>query len=246
MTKTIGTLVVAGALILLPSKALTDDDDDDLFTYEEGATSVAVDAVTPATPAPSEQPPTPPPAQPPAPPTQASTASTLPAGQWVYTNQYGWIWMPYANQYTWVPEDGWGAPWLYVYYPVYGWCWIDAPWVWGIGPWPYFGFYGAVNFSWYGHGWWRQPYRWHYAPPRSAVLGVRSAPSRTWGGHVSPAPLGSRVYGQHAGPMGREARGPVYRAPESRAPAGGGWGGGRAGGGWGGGGRGGGGHFGRR
>ncbi|HET6336641.1 MAG TPA: hypothetical protein VFG30_25635, partial [Polyangiales bacterium] len=27
-------------------------------------------------------------------------------GQWVYTSQYGWVWMPYSQSYTYVPDDG--------------------------------------------------------------------------------------------------------------------------------------------
>jgi len=60
---------------------------------------------------PDLQPPAPP-QQPPAPPVEAQgqaqpevqqpVAAGQPAagGQWVYTNDYGWIWMPYGNQYV--------------------------------------------------------------------------------------------------------------------------------------------------
>jgi hypothetical protein len=47
--------------------------------------------------------------------------------------------------------------------------------MWGYGPWPYFGVYGAVGFGWYGHGWWRTPTRWRYAPGPALPL----RPSRT-------------------------------------------------------------------
>jgi len=94
---------------------------------------------------------------------QAEEQRQTPAGQWVYTQQYGWVWMPYGDEYTSVPPDGYGEPYEYVYYTAYGWTWVDAPWVWGIGPWPYFGVYGPSLFGWYGHGWWRSPWRWHYA-----------------------------------------------------------------------------------
>ena len=60
------------------------------------------------------------------------------------------------DTYTWVPADGWGEPYMYVYYPSFGgWTWVAAPWVWGFGPWPYFGAYGAFGFDWYAAGWWR-------------------------------------------------------------------------------------------
>src|SRR4030095_15965018 len=44
------------------------------------------------------------PADVPAPPSpqvdsSVTTAQSAPAGQWVYTDQYGWVWMPYAQEY---------------------------------------------------------------------------------------------------------------------------------------------------
>jgi len=116
-------------------------------------------------------PPGAPPAQPPAaqaePPDEASAPAAVeedasPPGQWVYTSQYGWVWMPYGDGYTSVPPDGWGEPYEYVYVPVYGWEWVVAPWIWGWGPWPFFGEVGPIYFGWYGHGWWRHPDRFHF------------------------------------------------------------------------------------
>jgi hypothetical protein len=40
----------------------------------------------------------------------------VPAGQWVYTQQYGWVWMPYGDAYSYVPPDGQGQPYEYVVY----------------------------------------------------------------------------------------------------------------------------------
>jgi hypothetical protein len=71
-------------------------------------------------------------------------------GQWVYTAQYGWIWMPYGASYTYAAAGAY--PDMYVYYPAYGWRWVVAPWVWGIGPRPYFGVYGWARYGWYGRG----------------------------------------------------------------------------------------------
>jgi hypothetical protein len=105
-------------------------------------------------------------------PGDVAQAAGVPEGQWVQTQQYGWVWMPYADAYTWTPVDGYGEPAMYVYRPAFGWCWLAAPWVWGIGPWPYFGVHGYVHFGWYGHGWWRTPHHWHYRPGHFA---------RTWG-----------------------------------------------------------------
>jgi hypothetical protein len=145
---------------------------------------------------PAEAPPAPPSRTPPAPPAQAQAqGSPAPAGQWVYTQQYGWVWMPYGDAYTYAPPDGYGEPYMYVYVPVTGWAWVGAPWVWGWGPWPFFGFIGPRHFAWYGHGWWRYPWRWHYRPVpfpgafgqrfvlRGGVLG-RGAPGHAIGGRV--------------------------------------------------------------
>jgi len=93
---------------------------------------------------------------------QAVDGGTVPAGQWVYTQQYGWIWMPYGDAYSYVPGNGVGQPYEYVYYPSYGWTWVGAPWIWGYGAWPYFGASGPARFGWYGHGWWRSPARWTF------------------------------------------------------------------------------------
>ncbi|HEX9401946.1 MAG TPA: hypothetical protein VF912_17685 [Anaeromyxobacter sp.] len=118
-------------------------------------------------PAPQQAPPAPPSAIPPAPPRAQAPApqqAPVPPGQWVYTAQYGWIWMPYSDAYTYAPPNGYGEPYMYVYYPVYGWTWLAAPWVWGWGPWPAFGLRGPAFFAWYGWGGWRQPWRTHFHP----------------------------------------------------------------------------------
>ena len=89
-------------------------------------------------------------------------AAPAPAnGQWVYTSQYGWVWMPYGAAYTYLPAGAY--PDMYVYFPVYGWRWVVAPWVWGVGPRPYFGVYGWTRYAWYGHGFGRW-YGYHGGP----------------------------------------------------------------------------------
>lgn len=203
MMKRIGTLMLSGGLIVLPSLARAE------AAYSGGAVAGAtVETGSPPTSAPTGVPPAPP-AQTPAPPTRASPA--VPSGQWVYTSQYGWIWIPYSNAYSYVPHDGYGEPWLYVYYPVYGWIWLSAPWIWGIGPWPWFDVWGPTHFWWYTAGWWRQPWRWRYAP--TSGVGYRGpvvspSPYR-WNraGAVSPAPMrggfGGRVYGGQVTGHGR-------------------------------------------
>src|SRR5262249_16173672 len=78
-------------------------------------------APQPNTPAPTNAPP-PPPDQPPVPPEQtdsqvvASAPEQQPAaqGQWVYTSQYGWVWLPYGAQYTYEPTVEGAYPYSYV------------------------------------------------------------------------------------------------------------------------------------
>jgi hypothetical protein len=164
--------------------------------------------------------PTPPPPEAvPAPPAQrpqapgASQAPPARAGQWVHTDQYGWIWMPYGDAYTYAPPDGYGEPYAYVYAPAYGWTWLVAPWVWGFGPWPYFGVHGPFLFAWYGHGWWRSPWRFHFAGGFRggfvghrgfAPHGWRAAPARGgWAGRGAPGGRGFAVHGGGGGGGGR-------------------------------------------
>jgi hypothetical protein len=89
--------------------------------------------------------------------TSAPAARPLPppqprAGDWVYTAQYGWLWMPYDRGYTYV-VDGTDTASMYVYSPRLGWRWVAAPWVVGIGPVPRWGRFGPRRFVWYSHPW---------------------------------------------------------------------------------------------
>jgi hypothetical protein len=169
--------------------------------------SMAQDIEQPPVPSPEVAPP--PPLASPVPPSQAllpapengTTAAPPVAGQWVYTDQYGWVWMPYGAQYTYLPPGG-AAPDMFVYYPAYGWRWVVAPWVWGLGPRPYFGVYGVVRFPWYGRGfghWYGFAPRYHGWVARGYWVGNRWASPRfvapphpiVRGGHV-PERLGGR------------------------------------------------------
>jgi len=187
-------LGLAAALVLAPWTARAQD------------VTAAPAAAAPSVPAPAENPPAPP-ANPPEPPAQPQAqAESQTSGQWVYTQQYGWVWMPYGESYTYAPSTGEGEPYEYVYYPSYGWTWVVAPWVWGLGPWPYFGAFGPSHFGWYGHGWWRSPWRWHFGPAPFrgglafrggfAYHGIRPAPAR--GGFVARGVPG-HFGGFHAG-----------------------------------------------
>jgi hypothetical protein len=156
----------------------------------------------------------------PPPPPEATPAPApppgVPAGQWVQTDQYGWVWMPYADTYTYVPQSATGTPYMYVYYPVVGWTWLAAPWVWGIGPWPYFGVYGCVGYGWYGHGWWRTPTYWHYVPAPAPRPPAAPGPR---GGYYPGAPTASRGAYPRSPPPGIHGMPPAApRAPAFHAP----------------------------
>jgi len=95
----------------------------------------------------------------PPPPTEVSVETgeevviqqATPAGQWVFTSQYGWVWMPHGTSFTYLPVSG-ATPNMFVFYPAVGWSWVIAPWVWGWGPMPWFGFAGWSGFPWWGSG----------------------------------------------------------------------------------------------
>lgn len=131
-------------------------------------------SVQPPEPAPDQLPPEPPAS--PAPPTypgEAIPAQQAPigaqvdpgSGQWVYTSQYGWVWMPYGQNYTYVTPDE-SNVYVYLYYPTFGWRWVFAPWVLGVGPSPYWGLSGVTPFYWHAHPYyWRaHPYAWRARP----------------------------------------------------------------------------------
>jgi hypothetical protein len=137
-----------------------------IFVMLQPALALAAEpsAVAPPSPPPSVGPPAPR-ASLPAAPTSATSDQAVangqgiaapakraatPAGQWSYTSQYGWVFLPYADVYTAVPSSGY--PSMYVYGPSFGWDWVAAPWVLGVGPMPYWGPLGPTRFGWYAHG----------------------------------------------------------------------------------------------
>ena len=151
----------------------------------------SVSAPIPTTPPPVEKPaPTPVPA-PPAPRDQAgpeasAVAPEVPAGQWVYTHQYGWVYAPYAQAYTYVPPDASTAQ-MFVWRVGVGWAWLLSPWVFSLGPRPYWGAYGPRYFAWHARPWFRP----HVVQP----AGPRFAPYR----RIGPGPFHARP---HGGPLG--------------------------------------------
>jgi hypothetical protein len=202
MRTSFGVLAVLAALAAAPSNVRSADD-------------------PPAAPA-AEAPPAPPAEVPPAAPStpeprtapDAAPQQAIPPGQWVYTQQYGWVWMPYAEGYVSYPPDAGGDPYMFVYYPTFGWTWVVAPWVWGWGPWPYFGVRGPWLFAWYGWGWWRSPRHWQLTHPRRdypfpvyrrtpfAAPRPALAPARPGRGGPAPAPgrAPARAPGRGSGP----------------------------------------------
>jgi hypothetical protein len=99
-------------------------------------------------------------------------------GQWVWTDPYGWLWVPADAQ----PYAVQGEPYVYVYTPTYGWTWFDSPWGW-YGP---DGGWGWAR-PWYGDHW--GP-RYHaYAPPAVQVAppAYRAGAARDQRGTTRPA-----------------------------------------------------------
>jgi hypothetical protein len=123
-------------------------------------------------------------------------------GQWVFTAQYGWIYMPYGSRYV---NTYAASPYAYVYYPSYGWRWLNAPWVVGVGPYPHFGAHGPFAYGWYrslnhaGH-----PMAAYYAHPAA----------RPW---TSPRPAVGRPV-HEARPVATHGPARAYVTPRATSP----------------------------
>ena len=161
----------------------------------------------PSGPPPKQTPPAPPVHV--SPPTQAqiqtvpqAAAQSTASGQWVYTAQYGWVWIPYGSQYTYQPTQAGENPYEYVYYPSYGWTWLAAPWVFGWGVGPFFGPFGPAHFAWFHH-----PFfvggGWHAFGVRPAFRGgfghVGGVPVRGFSGRPAPGGFRGGFNGGHMG-----------------------------------------------
>ena len=141
--------------------------------HANAATSAQVEIqARPSSPQPDFVPPVPPSALPPAPSAQlvvpnplpdaaAALAVSMPSGQWVFTQEYGWLWMPHHQKYAQVvenPDRRFGhssVAYAYAYYPAFGWRWVVAPWILRFGTVPYWGVLGPARFGWYAHPWFR-------------------------------------------------------------------------------------------
>src|SRR5512138_2435200 len=100
--------LIAAALTLAPAAARSADEEPGApqpGVFPALASPAGDDA--PAQPPPAPPAETPPPQQP-----APQVSSSIPPGQWVYTQQYGWIWMPYGDAYTYAPADGYGQPYM--------------------------------------------------------------------------------------------------------------------------------------
>jgi hypothetical protein len=95
------------------------------------ATSVHAQTVGEPTSPPMQAPP-PPPDEPPPPPEGGAQPVAPPedtsGGQWIDTEQYGWVYAPDGDQYSAEAATTEETPYQYVYVPASGWAWINAPW----------------------------------------------------------------------------------------------------------------------
>ena len=85
------------------------------------------------------------PAPPPPPPPDAVPAPQQ-SGQWLYTQEYGYVWMPYGDQYV---TQGPAGPAAYVFGAGIGWRWVAAPWLYGPRFHYWRGFYPRYRFGWH-------------------------------------------------------------------------------------------------
>ncbi len=217
---------LALALLLLGSvPALAEHEDDDSNEHYEFRPEEAM---------PNELPPPPPGAPPPCEghfgyqATPSSSAQGYPAepeyrpapapsneGQWVRTEQFGQLWIPYSQQYTFVPQDPQVYPSQYVYSADYGWRWVVAPWVYGWGPSPQWGAWGPRAFAWYSRPWFRVGGYWGWGGFRGwgsyrGWVGPRQwvRPSEGGSFHMATPPSWGRMphsagpgFGRFHGPM---------------------------------------------
>jgi hypothetical protein len=209
------SIVLVGFMLLGSSMARAQEQSDLPEDYARPA-APAPEVAQPAGAEPAEPPPAPPLVPPPSPietedaylagePYDDARAADSPGpsdGQWVYTEQYGWLFMPYGNQYVDEGDANDETPFAFVYYPGSGWVWVAAPWVWGWGAYPYFGALGANHFGWFrglyaaGYGW--GGYRGGHNHPHVIRLGGNGL---LGGGSqsVAPAPTPGPDEAGHAG-----------------------------------------------
>ena len=96
--------------------------------------------------------------------------------------------MPYGDQYTSGEMAIDVSPYSYAYRPSYGWLWLEAPWVSGLGSYPYFGSLGPSGFGWY-RGLYHEGYGWGgYRGGDHGVGGDNQAGNGGGGHRAAPSP----------------------------------------------------------
>ncbi len=143
----------------------------------------------------------------------AGTAASL--GQWVWTERYGWVWVPAEAS----PLEVQGEPYVYLYTPAYGWTWFDSPWGW-YGP---DGGWGWAR-PWYGSYWGPRYHAYaspgvQVAPPaHRAAPGVANVAPPAYRGQPRPFDVTPPAY--RAAPRPFNVSPPAYRAaPRPFQPA---------------------------
>jgi hypothetical protein len=117
-------------------------------------------------------------------PSESQWVRPYPGGQWVYTTDYGWTWVPAGSATTAVE----GVPYAYMYTASFGWTWYLSPWGWG----PYH--YGG----WVTHPYYHYPYAYHpYAYHPYAYHPYAYHPYGWHGGYVSHPHVAAHASHRH-------------------------------------------------
>ncbi|HXX70175.1 MAG TPA: hypothetical protein VEK07_23550 [Polyangiaceae bacterium] len=127
-------------------------------------------------------------------PSVAGPSAQSAQGQWVYTDQYGWVWVPAGTDTSAVGDE----PYAYLYAPAYGWTWLVSPWGWGpftYGYWPLWGSYRYIprhyGYGPYGYG---RGLGWGWGPGRVGP-GVRPWGPPVHGGYWGGGHPGGGTFG---------------------------------------------------
>jgi hypothetical protein len=126
----------------------------------------------------------------------APTQEFMRVGQWVYTTQYGWVYMPYGDQYISPGTAADPSAYAYAYYPSSGWTWLSTPLVSGSGS------YFPLRSAYSGR------HLWPYGGGYSRFLGPGQWPGRP-GGMPGPRPWGADHPNRPGQPSDLVARDPA-------------------------------------
>jgi hypothetical protein len=188
MRRVLFAALVFDCLVVMGARA--QDNAEDYAGTGEQDNPRADQVAQPGTEAPSEVPPSPP-LFPPSPPVgglaRQPADEAVTGGQWVFTAEYGWVYMPYGDQYVCQSAVDEYSSYAYIYLPRTGWGWWVAPWIRGVGTYPYFGTVGPLQFGWYvvlvqnGSDWTKRR-----APGRARPHPTSPPPGRANGGALAP------------------------------------------------------------